>query len=125
MTVSLLADLMMSGLLVGAALLLWQFNRRLGAFRTAQSEMREAVSTFDAAAQRAEESLKRIEATGRMRNVEFERAMRRVGDLATELSVMAAAGDRSAERLEQLIASARDAAQALDAARLIETDRAA
>ncbi len=80
---------------------------------------------FDAAAQRVEESLKRIEATGRMRNVEFERAMRRVGDLATELSVMAAAGDRTAERLDRLIAAAREAAQALDAAQPIKTDRAA
>lgn len=120
MTISLIADLLMSVILIGAALLLWRFNERLGAFRAAQSDMRDAASAFDAAALRAEENLRRIEAAGRLRHLEYERAMRRVGELATELSVMAASGDRTAERLEQLIAAARNAAAALSASRASE-----
>lgn len=120
MTISLIADLLMSVILIGAALLLWRFNERLGAFRAAQSDMRDAASAFDAAALRAEENLRRIDAAGRLRHLEYERAMRRVGELATELSVMAASGDRTAERLEQLIAAARNATAALSASRASE-----
>jgi hypothetical protein len=82
-------------------------NRRLNALRTGQTELQSALAGFDNATRRAEETLKRIESNGLSKGAEIQASAHRAQLLLNELSVMTAAGDRIAERIELAVKDVR------------------
>jgi hypothetical protein len=100
-------DIVLVALLAMAAGWGFLLNRRLGRLATAQSELKEALATFDAATARADATLKRIEQAGLARGAEVQAAAAKAQSLVTELYVMTAAGERIADRLEGAVRDVR------------------
>lgn len=82
-------------------------NRRLSKLAAAHQELQSALSTFDAAALRAGEALKRLEAGGLARGAALNAATVRAEALLSELSVMTAAGERIADRIDGAVRDVR------------------
>ncbi len=82
-------------------------NRRLNALRAGQAEFHAALASFDETTRQAAQMLSQIEENGLARGAEIEAASRRAQDLLNELSVMTAAGDNIAARIEDAVKGVR------------------
>jgi hypothetical protein len=102
-----LVDFVVVGLLVATCAYCFALNRRLKSVREGQSSLESAIAAFDAAAAMTQTSLHRIETDGAAAGRELAAAIRRAEALAGDLSVMVAAGDRVAGRLESGLVSAK------------------
>jgi len=96
-------DLIVIALLVAAGIYAVRLNRRLEAMRAAQSELRVAIETFDAAVRRAESAITLMNGEAQQRRALRQDASRLIADLG----VMVASGERAAGRLESAIHAAR------------------
>lgn len=102
---SSLVDFAVVALLVATCVYCFVLNRRLKAVREGQASLERAIAAFDAAASNAQASLHRIETDGAATGRELAGAIGRAETLAGDLSVMVAAGDRIAARLEDALSS--------------------
>ncbi|MDZ7628835.1 MAG: DUF6468 domain-containing protein [Parvularculaceae bacterium] len=103
MTFSLILDLVLIGLLGVVAIGGFALHRKLQRLAEAQNDLRSALETFSSAAEQADAALKRIETAGVIKGAELQAAAHRAQKLATDLSVMTAAGERIADRIEMAI----------------------
>lgn len=106
MTPSLI-DAVVVALLIATCAYCYVLNRRLSAVRDGQASLETAIAAFDAAASKAQSSLHRIETDGATTGRSLSNAIERAEALAGDLSVMTAAGERVAGRLENAIADVR------------------
>jgi hypothetical protein len=107
MTVGIVLDIALIALIGAAALGGAVLNRKLKKLAGAQAELRTALDGFSIAAAKADEALKRIESTGVIKGAEMQAAAHRAQKLATDLSVMTAAGERVAIRIEDALRDVR------------------
>ncbi|HBK92027.1 MAG TPA: hypothetical protein DDZ68_10190 [Parvularcula sp.] len=107
MTLGLGLDIALIALIAAAALGGVMLNARLKKLARAQVELKSALDTFAEAAAKADEALKRIESAGVIKGAELQAAAGRAQKLATDLSVMTAAGERVATRIEDALREVR------------------
>jgi phage gp46-like protein len=107
MTVGIILDVAVIALIAAAALGGLILNRKLTKLSAAQADLKSALDTFSAAATKADDALKRIEAAGVVKGAELQAAAHRAQKLATDLSVMTAAGERVATRIEDALRDVR------------------
>ncbi len=107
MTLALIMDFLLALLLGSTCIYCIVLNRRLKVLKDGQTDLQSAISVFDSATQRAQETLERLEqnGAGRSRNLEME--MAKANALAAELSVMVSAGDSIAGRIERAMGEVR------------------
>ena len=87
----------------------WMLNRRLKLMRDGQASLQSAIADFDAAAKRAGDSIARIEREGATTGKELADSVARAEALQGDLSMMVAAGDRVAQRIEAALGAVRAA----------------
>ncbi len=107
MTPGLLLDFALIALIGAAAAGGVVLNAKLNKLAGAQADLRSALDAFSAAASRADDALKRIESAGVIKGAELQAAAHRAQKLATDLSVMTAAGERVATRIEDALREVR------------------
>jgi phage gp46-like protein len=107
MTLGLILDIALIALIGAAAVGGVVLNAKLKKLALAQSELRSALDTFSEAAAKADDALKRIESAGVIKGAELQAAAARAQKLATDLSVMTAAGERVATRIEDALRDVR------------------
>ncbi len=107
MTIGLFLDAAVIALLVAAGMFAFILNRKLKKLSEAQAALQSSLEAFSSAAGKADEALKRIETQGVVRGAELQAAAARAQRLATDLSVMTAAGERVADRIEAALNSVR------------------
>lgn len=107
MTLALVLDIVLIALIGAAAIGGLILHRKLKALAEAQAALKAALDTFSDAAAKADEALKRIESAGVVRGAELQAAAGRAQMLATDLSVMTAAGERVAIRIEDALREVR------------------
>lgn len=92
-----------------AATLFWcvVLNSRLRRLSVKHKELQEAIAIFDQSTRRAEQTLERIEGAGLGLGRDMEALLARGQTLATDLSIMTAAGDKVANRLESAVDDVR------------------
>lgn len=103
MTLALLLDIVLIALLGVVAVGGLTLQRKLRKLAAAQADLQAALETFSGAAEQADAALKRIETAGVIKGAELQAAAHRAQKLATDLSVMTAAGERIADRIELAI----------------------
>ncbi len=103
MTTGMALDILLIALLVAGGVGGLFIMRRLNRLVTAQEELRAALAAFDKAAGDASLALQRLEAGGVAKGAQLQAASRRAEALVTELSVMASAGERIADRIEDAV----------------------
>lgn len=82
-------------------------SRKLTALKDGQRDLKEAIKTFDNASLRAQSSLDRLDEAGLLQPEQLDKNLRKAAALATDLSVMIAAGDNIATRIEQAVSDVR------------------
>ncbi|MGF1545631.1 MAG: DUF6468 domain-containing protein [Parvularculaceae bacterium] len=107
MSAGLLINVVVIALLGATCLYCARLSRRLDEVKSGQTALKEAIDEFDAAARRAEATLARIEETGLESARNLTRTKDRASALATDLSVMVAAGERIAARIEAAVGDVR------------------
>ena len=107
MTIGFLLDIALIALIAAAAAVGIILDRKLRKLSQAQADLKAALERFSADASRADEALKRIESAGIVRGAELQTAASRAQKLATDLSVMTAAGERVATRIEDALRDVR------------------
>jgi hypothetical protein len=107
MTLGLILDTALIALIGAAAFGGAVLNEKLKKLALAQSELRSALDTFSEAAAKADDALKRIESAGVIKGAQLQAASARAQKLATDLSVMTAAGERVATRIEDALRDVR------------------
>lgn len=107
MTIAFLLDAAIIALFTAAGAFFFVLNRKLKKLADAQAALQSSLESFNGAAAQADEALKRIETQGVVRGAELQAAASRAQRLATELSVMTAAGERVADRIEAALNSVR------------------
>ncbi|MFN3960832.1 MAG: DUF6468 domain-containing protein [Parvularculaceae bacterium] len=107
MTIGLAVDIALIALILTAGAFALVLNGRLKKLAEAQATFEASLEKFTVAAARADDALKRIESQGIVRGAELQAAANRAQRLATELSVMATAGERVADRIEAALNSVR------------------
>lgn len=100
-------DLVMAALLAATCAYCFALNRRLASVREGQSSLESAIAAFDLAATRAQESLAKIELEGATTGRDLAEVIARADGLRDDLSMMVAAGDRVASRIEGAMTSVR------------------
>jgi len=121
MTVGVFLDFAVAAILVIGAVGGVAITRKLNRLMKAQQELKIALDSFELAAGRADAALKRLEAGGIAKGAELQSAAARAEALVNELSVMASAGERIAERIEAAVSDVR----AIGASRGAKPKRAA
>lgn len=109
MTAGLMLDIAVIALIALAAVFGFLLNRKLKKLADAQAALHQALETFNGAAAQADGALKRMEQEGVTLGADLRAAAARAQRLATDLSVMTAAGDRVADRIEAALAAVRAA----------------
>lgn len=107
MTIGFLLDAAIIALFAAAGAFAFILNRKLKKLADAQAALQSSLEAFSGAAAQADEALQRIETQGVVRGAELQAAASRAQRLATELSVMTAAGERVADRIEAALNSVR------------------
>ncbi len=107
MTLGIALDIAVIALILAAAVFALVLNSRLKKLGDAHAALQASLADFTNAAAQADEALKRIESQGVVRGAELQTAATRAQRLATDLSVMTAAGERVADRIEAALASVR------------------
>ncbi len=107
MTFGLYLDAVIIALFAGAGVFAFILNRKLKKLADAQAALQSSLEAFSGAALQANDALKRIETQGVIRGAELQAAASRAQRLATDLSVMTAAGERVADRIEAALDSVR------------------
>jgi hypothetical protein len=107
MTAGLALDIAIIALILTASAFALVLNVRLKKLAEAQAALKASLETFSVATARADDALKRIESQGVVRGAELQAAANRAQRLATELSIMTAAGERVADRIESALNSVR------------------
>ena len=105
--IALILDMLIALLLVGACGFGVVLSRTIAALKGGQMDLAAAIETFDAATRRAEATLQRIETAGLANGRALSVQARRAETLTTDLSVMIAAGDRVADRIETALGDVR------------------
>ncbi len=107
MTVGLLLDGLVAGLLATTIVYCFLLHRRLAVLRDAQAEMAELIMRFNAAADRAKSGVDDLKQATTAAGSDLQSEIRKARAMADELMVMAESGERLAERLEKGIGAAR------------------
>lgn len=107
MTLGLILDIALIGLIAAAAIGGVILNVKLKKLAGAHAELKSALDSFADAASKADDALKRIESAGLIKGAELQAAAHRAQKLATDLSVMTAAGERVATRIEDALREVR------------------
>lgn len=107
MSIALLLDAALVALIACAAAGGLALHRKLKSLAQAQADLKAALDAFSDAAARADDALKRIESAGVVKGAELQAAAHRAQKLATDLSVMTAAGERVATRIEDALRDVR------------------
>ena len=82
-------------------------SRRLARFRNGQDELLSQIKKFDEASLRAQRNLGELQTNSAMLSSKLSRSVKEARALNDELSVMIAAGDNIAQRIEEAAAMAR------------------
>ena len=101
MTVGLLLDGLVAGLLAATIVYCFLLHRRLAALRDAQADMAELITQFNAAADRAKSGVDVLKQATTVAGRDLEAELRKVRAMTDELATMAESGERLAERLER------------------------
>lgn len=107
MTSAGIIDILVIGLLLACGAGGWAIRRRLDKLMAAQRELQIALANFDVAAFRADAALKRLEEGGIAKGAELQRAATRAEALLADLSVMAPAAERIADRIDNAVRDVR------------------
>jgi hypothetical protein len=107
MTSALLVDLVVAALLVATSVHCFVLNKRLKAVKDGQAQLAAALGRFDEATRAAQAGIARMESGGRTATRDLAAVSGRAGALLGELSVMVAAGDTIAARLEGAVGDVR------------------
>jgi len=107
MTLALTMDFLLTVLLGATCIYCVILNMRLKVLKEGQADLQSAISVFDSATQRAQETLERLEVNGVGRSRDLEMEMAKATALAAELSVMVSAGDNIAGRIERAMGEVR------------------
>lgn len=102
-----LPELILGALMIATCGYCVILNRRLAALRDSHRELLRSIDTFDAAARAAETNLKSLQASGARLAAELSRRTSEADAARDELSVMTAAGDRIAGRIENAVDSVK------------------
>ena len=107
MSLALLMDFLLAILLGSTCIYCVVLNRRLKTLKDGQADLQSAITVFDSATKRAQETLERLDANGVGRSRDLELEMAKANALAAELSVMVSAGDSIAGRIERAMGEVR------------------
>ena len=107
MSIALLMDFLLIGLLCATCAYCIQLNRRLKVLKDGQTDLHSAIKVFDEASAQARDMLERIEENGVSHSRGLEAEMSKASALASELSVMVSAGDNIAARIERAMNEVR------------------
>jgi len=107
MTLALTMDFLLTVLLGATCIYCVILNMRLKVLKEGQADLQSAISVFDSATQRAQETLERLEVNGVGRSRDLEMELAKATALAAELSVMVSAGDNIAGRIERAMGEVR------------------
>ena len=124
MTVGLLLDGLVAGLLAATIVYCFLLHRRLAALRDAQADMAELITQFNAAADRAKSGVDVLKQATTVAGRDLEAELRKVRAMTDELAIMAESGERLAERLERGIDAARERSTSARLGEVNPTDRA-
>ena len=108
MTIGLLLDGLVAGLLATTIIYCFLLHRRLTALRDAQAEMAELITQFNAAADRAKSGVDTLKQATTAAGRDLQAELRKARAMTDDLVVMSESGERLAERLERGIDSARE-----------------
>jgi hypothetical protein len=103
MTLAQWLDVVILVLLIAACGAAAVIVRRLVALQQAQRHLFDAIAQFDAASRRAEETLRKIEATGAVRSASLAKTTEKAQELLDDLAMMSVSGERIAERIEAAV----------------------
>ena len=107
MTLAVIMDFLLAALLGSTCIYCVVLNKRLKALKDGQTDLQSAITVFDSATKRAQETLERLEKNGVGRSRDLELEMAKANALAAELSVMVSAGDNIAGRIERAMGEVR------------------
>jgi hypothetical protein len=106
--VSLALDLLVSGLLLVTICYAMVLNKKIGTLRRDKSDLEKMVASFTTATQKADKSLKNLKATAGDLGDQIEKAH----SLRDDLMFLTERGATAADKLEDLVRTARDQVQA-------------
>lgn len=109
---SLILEVVLVSLLLGACGIGFVLNRRLDRLRADQRDLMGAIERFDAASIRAEQNLAQMKARGTMMERTLGKTVTRANFLIDELTVMVNAGDHIAGRIEGVMEEVRGVGRA-------------
>ena len=107
MALSLALDLLVSGLLAVTICYAMVLNKKIGTLRRDKSELEKMAASFNAATTKADKSLKRLKNTAEDLGDRIEKAH----SLRDDLMFLTERGSTAADKLENLVRTARDDVQ--------------
>lgn len=116
MNLSFLLDLLLIGLLLATLGFCIRLNGRLQAVRGANQELRQLVSSFDNATEKARAGVVELRAASEAAARDLKDRVEKARALADELSIITESGNHLADRLERGLTSRRGADRRRDGA---------
>ncbi|MGD0144046.1 MAG: DUF6468 domain-containing protein [Rhizomicrobium sp.] len=110
MTVSLIVELALSGLLLATIGYCAVLERRLSALRKGQDGLKETIGDLNAAIVNAGVSMRALKATAAGAAENLDERLARARGLIDELSMLTSAGDRIADRIDRTAGASRASA---------------
>jgi hypothetical protein len=110
MTVSLIVELALSGLLLATIGYCAVLERRLSALRKGQDGLKETIGDLNAAIVNAGVSMRALKATAGGAAENLDERLARARGLIDELSMLTSAGDRIADRIDRTAGASRASA---------------
>lgn len=107
MNAPLLLEALLAVLLAATVGYCYVLNRRLGALRATQAEMRALITEFNHATERAEAGIALLRKAGEEAGTGLQRRIDKAQTLSDELGFIVETGDRLADRLTGQISAAR------------------
>ena len=103
MTIPMLLDGLLVGLLAATLVYAVVLNRRLGALRKEREIFEKTLANFSAATQLAAENIHRLKAVADVSSKELQKQTRLASSLCDDLAFLADRGETAADRLEHSI----------------------
>ncbi|MCW5730740.1 MAG: hypothetical protein KIT20_08285 [Alphaproteobacteria bacterium] len=111
MTLALLLDILLIGLLVATLGFCIRLNGRLQAVRGANQELRQLVTSFDTATEKARAGVAELKLASEAAGRDLKERIEKARALADELAIITESGNRLADRLEHGLTSRRTGAR--------------
>lgn len=103
MTISILLDGLLIGLLVATIVYAVVLNRRLAGLRRERESFEKMLSDFDSATQRSEESIHRLQTLAELSSKELQQQTSLARALCDELAFLSDRGETAADQLDRAI----------------------